>query len=77
MLDRHPGRVIAAVAAVGAVCLVVAGLIGQYNDGPLGGLPEWMGALTWFGFLLSIPVLVLLLAYVGIQRLRHRGQSPA
>jgi len=39
--------------------------------------PSTSGALTWFGFLLSVPVLVLLRACVGVQRLRHRGRGPA
>lgn len=77
MLTRHPGRVLGAVAVVGALLFTLAGLIGQHNDGPWGGLPSWMGAVGWFGFLLSVPVLLVLGAYVGVQRLRHRGESTA
>lgn len=47
-------------------------MIGQYNDGPWGGLPEWLGALSWFTFLFSIPMLLLLLVYLAFTAVRQR-----
>ncbi len=72
MIKRHPYRAVFTVVAVMAVAFVLAGMIGQFNDGPWGGLPEWLGALSWFTFLLSIPVLLLLLAYLSFTAVRHR-----
>lgn len=72
MLKAHPYRALLTVAAIGGVCLFVAGMIGQYNDGPWGGLPEWLAALTWFTFLLSIPVLLALGVYLRVVHARER-----
>ena len=77
MVDRHPGRALGAVAVVGALLFFLAAMIGQHNDGPWGGLPEWMGAVGWFGGLLSVLVLLALAVYLGIQRLRHRDTGDA
>ena len=74
MLKDHPYRSLLAVVAFGGVCLFVAAMIGQYNDGPWGGLPEWLAATTWFGFLLSIPVLVVLATYLAVANLRGRKE---
>ena len=63
------GRLTVVVAAVTAVCFVIAGLIGQHNDGPLGGLPEWMGALTWFGGLIGLLITVVLALVLLVKRL--------
>jgi hypothetical protein len=73
-VGRHPYRAVGAVLTVMAACLFVAATIGQYNDGPWGGLPEWLAALTWFGFLLSIPVMLVLCAYLGVAHLRGRKE---
>ena len=72
MIARHPYRAVGAGLAVMAVCLLVSGLIGQHGDGPWGGLPSWLGALTWFGFLGSALALVVLSAYLGVANLRYR-----
>lgn len=44
MVKAHPYRAVLSVLAVMAVLLFVGGMIGQHNDGPWGGLPEWLGA---------------------------------
>jgi hypothetical protein len=72
VIKRHPYRGIVTVVAVMAVAFFMAGMIGQYNDGPWGGLPEWLGALSWFTFLFSIPVLLLLLVYLAFTAVRQR-----
>lgn len=70
------GKLTAIVAAVTAVCFVIAGLIGQHNDGPLGGLPEWLGAVTWFGGLLgALMTAVLVLVLLGQRVTRGRGSA--
>ena len=80
MIKAHPYRALLAVVAYGGICLFVAGMIGQHNDGPWGGLPEWLAAFTWFSFLLSIPALLLLGIYLAVVKLSARkggSASPA
>ncbi len=77
MIKAHPYRALLAVALYGGICLFVAGMIGQYNDGPWGGLPEWLAAFTWFSFLLSIPALIGLGAYLAVVKLAARKDGSA
>lgn len=72
MIAHHPYRAVGVVVAVLAVCLFVSGMIGQFNDGPWGGLPSWLGAATWFGALGAGLVLLLLLAFLAASSLRSR-----
>jgi hypothetical protein len=72
VVARHRYRAVGVVLGVMAVCLFVSGMVGQHNDGPWGGLPSWVGAVGWFGFLLGIPVLLLLAAYLLATHLRAR-----
>ena len=72
MISRHPYRAVGVVLAVMAVAALVSGMIGQFNDGPWGGLPPWLGAAMWFTFLGSILVLVALLLYLTGERLLRR-----
>ena len=74
MVKAHPYRAVLTVLAVMLVLGGTASMIGQYNDGPWGGLPEWMGALTWFGFLGASLVMVVLTAYLLAANLRWRRQ---
>jgi len=72
VIIRHPYRAVGAVLAVMAALLFVSGMIGQYNDGPWGGLPEWLSAATWFGFLGTVLVLLMLSAYLAAANVRFR-----
>lgn len=72
MIKAHPYRAVLTVLGVMAVCVFVSGMIGQYNDGPWGGLPQWLGAVTWFGFLISALVMLVLTAYLVVQSLKWR-----
>ncbi len=72
MITRHPYRAVGAVLAVMAISAFIAGMIGQYNDGPWGWLPPWLGAASYFTFLGSALVAVLLTIYLGVANLRHR-----
>ncbi len=72
MITRHPYRAVGAVLAVMAALLFVSGMIGQYHDGPWGGLPEWLNAVTWFGFLGTVLVLLVLSAYLAAANVRYR-----
>ena len=74
MIKAHPYRAVGIVLAFMAVNLFVAAMIGQYNDGPWGGLPEWLAAVTWFSFLFSIPAIVVLSVYLGVANLRWRRE---
>ncbi len=60
--------------AVMAVSAFVGGMIGQYNDGPWGGLPEWLGAVSWFTFLATVLVILVLSAYLAYANLRSRKE---
>jgi hypothetical protein len=65
-----------AIALVFTVlCFALAGLIGQHNDGPWGGLPEWLGSASWGGFLIGLLATVLLGIYWLVQSLRTRGSA--
>ena len=72
MIKAHPYRAVGVVLGVMAVCGFVAAMIGQYNDGPWGGLPEWLGATAWFTFLASILVITALSVYLLIAHIRYR-----
>lgn len=72
MIIRHPYRAVGVVFAVFAVSLLVAGMIGQYNDGPWGGLPEWLGTASYVTWYVSALVLIALSVYLGIANLRYR-----
>lgn len=72
MITRHPYRAVGAVLAVMAVSMFVSGMIGQFNDGPWGGLPAWLGAATWFTFLGAAVTLLALTAYLAVANVRFR-----
>ena len=72
MIARHPYRSVGAVLAVFAASLFLAGMIGQFNDGPWGGLPEWVGGAAYATWMLSALVLVVLSIYLGVAHLRQR-----
>lgn len=72
MIARHPYRAVGAVLAVFAASLLFAGMIGQYNDGPWGGLPEWLGGAAYATWMVSALVLVVLSIYLGVANLRYR-----
>ena len=77
MIVRHPYRAVGAVLAVMALTLLVAGMVGQRGDGPWGGLPDWVGPVSWFGFLGSCVVMLALCAVLAGANLRHRGARRA
>jgi fructose-specific phosphotransferase system IIC component len=72
VIARHPYRAVGGVLAVMAVCVFVSGMVGQFNEGPWGGLPKWVGALTWFGFLGTVLVMLVLSAYLAVAHVRYR-----
>ena len=72
MITRHPYRAVGAVLAVMALSAFIAGMIGQYNDGPWGQLPPWLGAASYFTFLGSVLAVVLLSLYLAVANLRYR-----
>jgi hypothetical protein len=72
VISRHPYRSVGAVFVVFAASLFLAGMIGQFNDGPWGGLPEWLGGAAYATWMLSALVLIVLAVYLGVARLRQR-----
>ena len=69
---RNPRNVFLALVAFTIVCFALAGLIGQHNDGPWGGLPEWLGSASWAGFLLGLLGVILSGAYLLVTTLGRR-----
>ena len=72
MIVRHPRQTIGAVLGVMALSLFLSSMIGQFNDGPWGGLPSWLGTGTWAAFLIAAIALVVLAAYLAAVHLRTR-----
>ena len=72
MITRHPYQAVGAVLGVMAVSLFVSGMIGQFNDGPWGGLPSWLGTTTYTAFLIAAVALVVLAVYSTAMSLRTR-----
>jgi fructose-specific phosphotransferase system IIC component len=75
VIARHPYRAVCAVLAVMVVSAFVAGMVGQHNDGPWGGLPQWVGALAWFTFLGACLVILALSAYLAVANVRYRRRT--
>lgn len=75
MIKAHPYRAVLALLGVMVACGFVAAMIGQYNDGPWGGLPEWLGAVAWFGFLAAALAMLLLSAYLVVLNLQWRKEN--
>ena len=74
MIVRYPYRAVGVVLGVMVVSAFVAGMIGQDNDGPWGGLPEWLGAASWFTFLAACLAILVLSAFLAYANLRYRKQ---
>ncbi len=72
MIVRHPYRAVGTVLAVMAVTMLVAAMVGQRGDGPWGGLPDWVGPVSWFSFLGSSVVMLVLSAFLAVANLRFR-----
>lgn len=72
MITRHPYRAVGAVLTIFAAAVFLSGMIGQFNDGPWGELPAWLGTASYATALLSIPTLLVLAAFLGVAHLRHR-----
>lgn len=77
MVKAHPYRSVCTVLAVMLVTGFTASMIGQFNDGPWGGLPEWLGAASWFGFLGASLAMVVLTVYLLAAHLQHRRSHSA
>ncbi len=67
----------AAIAAMASlICFLVAGAVGQDQDGWLGdALPQWLGDLAWFGLLIGLLVTVVLVVTLLVRRLTGRRST--
>lgn len=72
MITRHPYRVLGALLAVLTAAAFLASMIGQFNDGPWGGLPAWLGTASYAAAMLSGLALLVLAAYLAVVTLRPR-----
>lgn len=77
MIVRHPYRAVGAVLAVMAFIMLVAAMVGQHGDGPWGGLPDWVGPVSWFSFLAASVVMLALSAFLVVAHLRYRSARRA
>ena len=70
-LHRHPGRVLLALftAMVGLFLLSASG----QEDAFWKTGPRWLGAIGWFGFLLTTLVMIVTLVYLGVRGMRRRS----
>jgi drug/metabolite transporter (DMT)-like permease len=74
-VTRSPRNIFLTFLGFTIVCFVLSGLIGQHNDGPWGGLPEWLGSASWFGFMLGLLATVLSGVYLLVRRMRGEGSA--
>lgn len=73
ILHRHPGRVLLGLFAA-MVALFLLSASGQEDAFWKNG-PGWLGAIGWFGFLLTTLAMIVTLVYLGVRNLRRR-RSP-
>src|SRR5436305_1209432 len=72
-LHRHPGRVLLGLFAA-MVVLFLLSASGQEDAFWKNG-PGWLGAIGWFGFLLTTLAMIVTLVYLGVRTVRQR-RSP-
>ncbi len=72
MFTRHPYRAVGAALAVFVAASFLGLMIGQFNDGPWGGLPAWLGTASYAVSMVSALCLVVLSACLGAANLRYR-----
>ncbi len=71
MTTRSLRNAAVAIGVVFVLSFALAALIGQHNDGPLGDLPEWLGAAAYAVWMVSALLLILVgLAAIAL-RMRH------
>lgn len=69
-------RAATVAAIVTAVCFLMAGAVGQDQDGWLGdALPQWLGNITWAGFLIGGLTTMLLVVAMLIRRMTGRRST--
>jgi hypothetical protein len=63
-------------AVVTLVCFLLAGAVGQDQDGWLGDtLPQWLGNVGWFGFLLGLLVTVVLAIALLVRTMTRKSSD--
>lgn len=70
-LHRHPGRILLGLFAA-MVALFLLSASGQENAFWKNG-PGWLGAIGWFGFLLTTLTMIVTLVYLGLRSMRRRS----
>ncbi|MDT7571689.1 MAG: hypothetical protein QOE05_1863 [Actinomycetota bacterium] len=71
---RNPKKLVLSLLAFDVVCFVIAGMVGQHQDGWVSGMPQWLGDIAWFGLLLGVLVTVLAGIWLLISTLRGRSR---
>jgi hypothetical protein len=74
-MTRNPRTLFLSVLVFTVLCFVLAGMIGQHNDGPWGDLPEWLGTASWIGFNIGVLATVVAGIYWATRSRRTRGSA--
>ena len=69
----HPTRKSTLMLFVAGVVLFLLSASGQPTGYWQGG-PSWLGAIGWFGFLISVLLLIVSGIYALVSRMRHHDQ---
>jgi hypothetical protein len=70
---RSPKKIFLSLLAFDVVCFLIAGMVGQHQDGWVEGMPQWLGDVAWFGLLLGVLVTVLVGVWLAISAVRGRS----
>ena len=69
----RPKTLFLSILAFTVVCFVLAGMVGQHQDGWVNGMPQWIGDTAWAGFMLGLLATVLSGIYLLVRNLRGHG----
>jgi hypothetical protein len=72
---RSPRGIFLTLLVITVVCFALAGMIGQHNDGPWGDLPEWLGSVSWFGFLIGLLGVIVSGIYLLVRTMGRRSAT--
>ena len=71
-MKLSPVRIALTLLMVGALCFAIAP-VGQEDGGYWESGPAWIGAVGWFGFLISLLLMAATGIYALLQRVMHHG----
>lgn len=72
---RNPKKLFLSLLAFDVVCFLVAGMVGQHEDGWVDGTPQWLGDIAWFGLLAGVLVTALVGVWLLVSTVRGHGSA--